>query len=125
LPRLARARVLRGLGRREVRVGSLEPAGERRRVECGAELAEQVVTVADLPEEEVAVGTDSCARVGPQVLEAGHERLDRLGERILARGALLDRQAAPRGIEAIEGVGDVLAVVLHGPQASRWPACRP
>src|SRR5262249_50675591 len=100
----------------------LQPAGQRRRVQRRAELAEQVVTVADLPEEEVAVRADARARVRPQVLEARRERLDRLGERVLARCALLDRQAAPGGVESIEGVGDVRAAVLHGPQASRSPA---
>ncbi len=59
LARLSRLRVLRGLRRREVRVRRLEPAGDRRPVQRRAQLAEVLVAVGDLPEEEVAVGADA------------------------------------------------------------------
>ena len=36
--------------------------------------------------------------------------LDHLGERVLAGGALLDRQPPPRRIDAVERVRDVLAL---------------
>ena len=58
-----RARVLRGLRRREVRVRRLEPARERRRVERRAELAEVLVALRDLPEEEVGLGPHARRRV--------------------------------------------------------------
>ena len=61
-----RARVLRGLRRREVRVRRLEPARERRPVQRRAELAEVLVALGDLPEEEVGLGPDAGRRVGAQ-----------------------------------------------------------
>ena len=109
LPRPARLRVLRRLRRREVRVRRLEPAGERRRVQRRAELAEVLVALGDLPEEEVAVRPDAGRRVRAQALDPLGPRLDDLGERVLHRRALLDRQPPPGRIDPEEGVGDVLA----------------
>src|SRR6185437_11487704 len=80
LARLARLRVLRSLRRREIRVRRLEPAGERRSVERSAELAEGVVALRDLPEEEVRLGTDAYGRIHAQMVEAVREMLDDLGK---------------------------------------------
>ena len=75
----------------------------------GAELAEVLVALGDLPEEEVAVRADAGARVGAQAGHALRPGLDHLGERVLAGCALLDRQPPPGGIDPVEGVRDVLA----------------
>ena len=106
----SRLRVGRGLRRREVAVRRLEPAGERGGVQGCAELAEVRVPVGDLPEEEVAVRPDACRGVRAQVLETVAPALDHLGEGIFHRGALVDREAAPGGVELVKGVGDVLAL---------------
>src|SRR4029079_170755 len=116
LPRLAGHRVLRRLRRREVVERRLHPAGERRRVQLSAELAQIVVALRDLPEEEVAVGPNAGAGVRAK---AGHPlgpRLDHVGEGVLAGCPLLDRQAPPGRIDTVERIGDVLA--LHCPNAS-------
>ena len=110
LPRLARARVLRRLRRREVRVGRLEPAREGRAVERRTELLERLVTVRDLPEEEVGVGPDAGGAVRAQVLEALREGVHDLGELVLVRLALLHGEPPPRRIDAVEAVSDVLAL---------------
>ena len=109
LPRLPRARVLRGLRRREVRVRRLEPAGERRAVQRRAELAEVLVALGDLPEEEVAVRPHARDRVRAERGHAPGPVLDDLGERVLAGDALLDGQPPPGRIDPEERVGDVLA----------------
>ena len=94
LSRLARARVLRRLRRREVRVRRLEPAGELCPVERGAELAEVVVALGDLPEEEVGLGPDAGRRVRAQMLEPLRERVDYGGELVLVRLALVRPEGA-------------------------------
>ena len=109
LPCAAGLRVLRGHRRREIGVRRLEPAGERRPVQLRAELAEVDIALGDLPEEEVAVRADAGARVRTKALHALCPGLDDLGERVLARGALLDRLAPPFRRDAVEAVGDVLA----------------
>ena len=116
LARLARRRVLGRLRRREVGVGSLEPACERRPVQGGAQLAEVLVALGDLPEEEVAIGADARHRVSPQGVHPSGPVLDHLGKGVLARGALVDRQPAPGGIDPVEAVPDVLAA--HAADAS-------
>ena len=113
-----RVRVLRGLRGREVVVGDVHPRRERRRVEGRAELAEVVVALRDLPEEEVAVGADAGRRVGVQRVEARRELLDHLGEGVLRRRALLDRQPPPLGAHLEERVGDVLAARLLAHRAA-------
>ena len=118
LPGPPRVRVRGGLRGRQVVVGDVHPAGERRRVQRRAELAEVVVALGDLPEEEVAVGPDPGRRVHVQGVEPRRELVHGLGERILRRRALLDGQAAPLGPRLEERVGDVLAARLaaHEPQ---------
>ncbi len=44
------------------------------------------------------------------MLEPGGALLDDLGEGVLRGGTLLDRETPPRRIDAVEGVGNVLAV---------------
>src|SRR5262249_2737139 len=87
----------------------VDPPRERRRVERGAELAQVLVTLRDLPEEEVAVGPDAGRRVRVEGVEARPELVDDFGEGILRRLALLDRQAPPLWAHLEEGVGHVLA----------------
>ena len=123
LPRLARLRVLGGLGRREIRVRRREPAGERRRVQGGAELAEIPVALGDLPQEEVGVGADARDRVGAQRGHPSGKLLDRLGEGVLAGRALVDREPPPGGIDAEEGVGDVLPGHGANPSGSSPGRC--
>ena len=113
---LARARVLGGLRRRQVRVRRLEPARERRPVERGPELAEVVVALRDLPEEEVRLGADAGRRVAAERVEAVGELLDHLGEGVLARLALLVGEPPPGRVDPVEGVCDVLAA--HGANPS-------
>jgi hypothetical protein len=99
---------------------SSQPA---RPVERGAELAEVLVALRDLPEEEVDLRPDADARVRAEAVEAAGEVLDRLGKRVLVRGPLLDRQPAPGGLDAEEGVGDVLAAcrLAHAAYGTRMP----
>src|SRR5215211_3572639 len=104
----ARLRVLRRLGRREVGVRRLEPAGERRGVQGRAELAEILVALGDPPEEEVRIRPDAGDGVDPERVESLDPVLDHLRERILVGRAVLDREPPPGRIDAIEGVGDVL-----------------
>src|SRR5439155_26753733 len=94
----------------------LEPAGYGRPVERGPELAEVLVARGDLPKEEVAVRPDAGQRVGAQRIQPRRPVLHDLLEGVLPGCALLDRQPAPGGIDAKEGVGDVLAA--HGRDAS-------
>ena len=54
--------------------------------------------------------------VGAQVVHPLRPRLDHLGECILSRDALVDRQPPPRGIDLVERVCDVLAG--HWPKRS-------
>ena len=91
LPRATRIGVLRGLRRREVRIGRRQPAGERRAVQRRAELTERLVALRDLPEKEIGLGTYAGRRVRAQVVETVGELLDDVGERVLRRLALLDR----------------------------------
>ena len=128
LPRAPGARVLRCLRRREVRVRRLEPARERRRVERGAELAEVLVALGDLPEEEVgrpAARPWSSTRGGSK---RGANVLDHLGERVLARLALVLGSRRHAGWTRKKRVGEVLAVHRGHASASRrrrtpgaWP----
>ncbi len=56
--------------------------------------------------------------------KARRELLDDLGERVLARRALLDRQAPPLGLRLEERVGDVLALedwLLAHESHFTWP----
>src|SRR6266511_4152423 len=82
------------------------------------ELAERLVALRDLPEEEVGVGPHAGAGVRAQVLEARCEFLDRLGERLLACIPFLDRKPAPLRTHLEERVGDVLAAIAHGAKAT-------
>ena len=79
-------------------------------VQRGAELAERLVAVGDLPEEEVGLRAHAGRRVRAQVVEAVGEVLDDLGEGVLAGLALLDGQPPPRRVDAVERVRDVLAL---------------
>src|SRR5439155_12598739 len=103
-----RARVLGRLRRREKRVGRLQPRRERGRVQRGAELAEILVALRDLPEEEVGLRADARRGVAAERVEPRREVLDDLGERVLRGRTLLDRQPAPFGGHAEEGVAEVL-----------------
>src|SRR5262249_36185279 len=87
----------------------LDPRRQRSPVERRAELAEILVAVGDLPEEEVAVWADSGEGVGPQRIHAPGPILDYLGERVLSGRAFVDRQAPPGRLDLAEGVRDVLA----------------
>src|SRR5204862_6780331 len=90
-------------------VRRLEPRRKRRAVQRRAELAEVLVALGDLPEEEIAVGTHAGERVGAQPIHPSGPVLDHLGERVLAGCALVDRQAPPGGIDPVERIRDVLA----------------
>src|SRR4029077_11439516 len=78
LPSFAGARVLRRLRLGEVRERRLEPARQRRRIERSAQLAEELVVLRDLPEEEVDVGPYAGRRVRAEVVEALGEVVDEL-----------------------------------------------
>ena len=67
-----------------------------------------------------AVEADAERAVCPQ-LHAPGPLLDDLGERLLPRCALLDRDAAPRRVDPVERVGDVLRrrFLSHGAIVAR------
>ena len=99
--------VLGGARGREVGVRRLEPAGERRRVQVGLELAQILEAVGELPEHEVGLRAHSDEAVGAELHTLG-PLLDDLGVGVLGGRALLDREAPPGRVEPVERVGDVL-----------------
>ena len=88
--RAPRLRVFRRLRGGEIGVGRLEPASEWGCVQRRSQLAEIVVALCDLPEEEVTVGPHSADRVRAERVHPGGPVLDDLHERVLAGCSLLD-----------------------------------
>jgi hypothetical protein len=119
LPGAPRRRVLGGLGGGEIGVGRLEIARERGGVQLRAELAEILIALGDLPEEEVRIWAHAGRRIGAQRRHPPGPFLDDLCEGVLAGDALLDRKAPPGRIDPVEGVRDVLATHEHDGRSSR------
>src|SRR5205085_5745419 len=117
LSRLAGRGVLRSLRGCQIGIRRLERGGERRAVQCRAGLAEILVSLGDLPEEEVAVGADAGDGVGAQRVHAAGPVLDHFGKGVLAGRPLVDRQPPPGRIDLVQAVRDVLAA--HQRNASR------
>src|SRR5262249_39761609 len=84
--------------------------------------AEILVPPGDLPQEEVGVGPYSRDGVGAERLHAAGPLVDDLREGVLPGRALLHGKPPPGRVDAVEAVGDVLAV--HGPDASARPVAR-